>query len=133
MKHSARLLITAFWGGRWPAVAEGFGTGPVARPSRDGELRAQCCFGGLQALTEEVPLRFIAGEGERGTEMTLRRLVPLAAQLALSERRPIKRVRFETITVRNCQDLLKATVRTIALSDCDRPVEGDYRRWPYRQ
>ena len=30
MKHSACLLITAFWGGRWPAVAEGLGTGPVA-------------------------------------------------------------------------------------------------------
>jgi hypothetical protein len=85
-------------------------------------------LGCLQTLAEEMALRVVAGEGERGTEVAVRRLVPLGTKLELAERGPIEGLRFETITVRDGFNLLDAPIRTVALSDGDSPVEGDYRR-----
>jgi hypothetical protein len=95
-------------------------------------LRVHSGLGRLQALAEEVSLRVVPGECKRRTEMAERRLVPLGTKLELAERGPIKRIRFETITVRDSLDFLNSPIRTIALSDCDCPVEGDDRRRAYR-
>src|SRR6516225_6392426 len=64
--------------------------------------------------------------------MTMRHLVPLGTKLELAKRGPVKRIRFETITVRDRLDLLNASIRTVALSDGDSPVESDDRRRAYR-
>src|SRR6516162_6666666 len=75
-----------------------------------------------------MALRVVASEGECGTEMAVRGLVPLGTKLELSKRGPIKRVRVQTISVGDSLDFLDSTFRAIALCDGDSPVESDYRR-----
>jgi len=82
-------------------------------------------LGRLQASAEEVALRFVASEGERGTEMLLRGIEAFAAKLELTEGGPIKWVRIETITITDSLDLRNSPIRPISLRDRDRPVEGD--------
>jgi hypothetical protein len=80
----------------------------------------------LQASAEEGALRFVASQGERGTEMLLRgNIEASAAQLELTKRGPIEWVRVKTITITDSLDLRKSPIRPISLRDRDRPVEGD--------
>jgi glyoxylase-like metal-dependent hydrolase (beta-lactamase superfamily II) len=51
-------------------------------------LRVRCCLRGFKAPVEKAPLRIVAGESERGTEMLLCGLVPPGAQLELTKRGP---------------------------------------------
>jgi len=73
-------------------ITDGSRRGPFCFRRGEGERTKTALSLRLQASAEEVALRFAASEGERRTEMTLRRLVPLAAQLELSERSPVERI-----------------------------------------
>src|SRR5262244_1745022 len=82
----------------------------------------------FQPFPKEMTFRFVTGEGERGTEMAVCGLVPLGAKLELAKRAPIKRIRIETITIRDGLDFLYSPIRAVELRDGNSPVEGDYRR-----
>ena len=93
---------------------------------RPDGLRTCAC---LQPLFQERALGFVACQREGRGEVKTRSAVVATAQLQFAERRRVERVTTKALAILNQSEFLEATVRAITLSDGDRAIERDDRRW----
>src|SRR5260370_4317699 len=89
-------------------------------------------FAHAEALIEKTALHRIARQRQRRTEVLARGRVSPAAKLKLAERRGVKRIGGEAISVFDRADRLEPALQTVALRDRYRAVERHDRGRTYR-